>query len=46
MNNTYLGASSRNCKDAIEYFGQPMINLRDYLRATPLYVPTHQGLEG
>ena len=38
---TYLGASSRNCKDAIEGFGQPMINQRDCLRATPLYSLTH-----
>ena len=46
MNNTHLGASSQNCKDAIECFGQPMINLRDCLRATPLYTFTHQRPNG
>ena len=36
-----LVLQAENCKDAIDEYGQPMINHRDCLRATPLYYHTH-----
>ena len=36
-----LVLQAENCKDAIDDYGQPMINQRGCLRATPLYSLTH-----
>ena len=43
-----LVLQAENCKDAIGEYGQPMIDQRDCLRATPLYSHTHTrtGAEG